>query len=189
MAKIIVIEYVTLDGIVEDPDGRGGTARGGWAFRFGPERLAGDKFDLGPILQTGAVLFGRRTWEHFSRLWPQRLDAFSTAMNTLPKYVVTRSGPDLTVWANSRRLTGEVVEGARRLAATRDVVVIGSLGVVRDLASAGAVDEYRLLAVPTFLGEGERLFTGTVDLDLVRVASDGALTLSVYRPRPAATPG
>lgn len=186
MGKIIVIQYVTLDGVVEDPDGRSGTDRGGWAFRFGREQLAGDKFALGPILQTGALLFGRRTWEHFSRLWPQRTDPVSTAMNIMPKHVLTRTDPDLAAWTNSHRLADAPVEGARRLAGAQDVVVIGSLGVVRELAAAGAVDEYRLLAVPTFLGVGERLFVDQVDLDPVSAVSDGPLVLSTYRPRAAA---
>ncbi len=189
MGKIIVIQYVTLDGVVEDPDGRSGTDRGGWAFRFGREQLAGDKFALGPILQTGALLFGRRTWEHFSRLWPQRTDPVSTAMNTMPKHVLTRTEPELTVWANSQRLTDAPVEGARRLADAQDVVVIGSLGVVRELAAAGAVDEYRLLTVPTFLGVGERLFVDQVDLEPVSAVSEGPLVLSTYRPCAATTPG
>ena len=81
--KIIVVQFVTLDGVVEDPDGRAGTPFGGWAFRFGADAIAGDKFGLGSIMQTGALLFGRRTWEHFAQLWPNRSDPFSAAMNAL----------------------------------------------------------------------------------------------------------
>lgn len=106
MGKVIVIQSVTLDGVVEDPDGRGGTAFGGWAFRFGPEAIAGDKFRLGPILESGALLFGRRTWEHFSRLWPARTDLFATALNKVQKVqkvVVPAGTPDLSASARSRR--------------------------------------------------------------------------------------
>jgi dihydrofolate reductase len=180
MGKVIVIQFVTLDGVVEDPDGRGGTAFGGWAFRFGPEAIAGDKFQLGPILDTGVLLFGRRTWEHFSQLWPARTDPFSMAMNQAPKAVVTRSTPDLSVWSGSTALKGDLLDGVARLAQERDVVVIGSTNVVRQLATAGAVDEYRLLTFPTVVGDGARLFTEPVDLELVSVSALGPATLTTY---------
>lgn len=79
MARIIVAQFITLDGVVADPDGSDGTAFGGWAFRHGREAVAGDKFAYGPILQTGVFLFGRSTWEHFSTLWPGRDDSFARA--------------------------------------------------------------------------------------------------------------
>ncbi|MDQ1633030.1 MAG: hypothetical protein QOC80_3002, partial [Frankiaceae bacterium] len=149
MGNVIVIQFVTLDGVVEDPDGRGGTTFGGWAFRFGAEAVAGDKFRLGPILTTGVLLFGRRTWEHFSRLWPTRTDQFSTAMNQIPKMVVTRGPLDVSGWSNSIVLEGDLVDSVARLSQDRDVVVIGSISVVHELAAAGAVDQYRLLTFPT----------------------------------------
>lgn len=180
--KIIVIQFVTLDGVVEDPDGRSGTSFGGWAFRFGPEAIAGDKFALGPIMETGALLFGRHTWEHFSRLWQTRTDPFSTAMNAIPKYVVSRGAPDLAAWSNSRRLDGELVEGAARIAAGQDLVVIGSLSVVRALQAAGAVDEYRLFTFPSFAGAGDTLFDHPVPLDLVSLERRDQLTLATYTP-------
>src|SRR4051812_40370957 len=110
MGKVIVIQFVTVDGIVEDPDGSGGTAEGGWAFRFGPESVAGDKFRLGPILETGVLLLGRRTWELFSRLWPSRTDEFATAMNRIPKLVVSRTAPVLDVWSNSVLVDGDLLD-------------------------------------------------------------------------------
>jgi dihydrofolate reductase len=180
MGKVIVIQFVTLDGVVEDPDGRGGTAFGGWAFRFGPEAIAGDKFRLGPILDSGVLLFGRGTWEHFSRLWPARSDPFSTAMNHARKAVVTRGTPDLTAWSRSTVLAGDLLDGVARIGEERDVVVIGSTSVVHQLAAAKAVDEYRLLTFPTVVGEGARLFTAPVDLQLVSVDSIGPATLATY---------
>ena len=72
MSRVIVIEFVSLDGVIEDPDGRGGSAHGGWAFRYGPEAIAGDKFELGEVLDTGALLLGRTTWQLFAGLWPAR---------------------------------------------------------------------------------------------------------------------
>ena len=68
MGRVIVVQFMTVDGVVEDPDGSDGTDFGGWAMRHGPQGIAGDKFRLGPILNTGTLLFGRRTWEHFSTL-------------------------------------------------------------------------------------------------------------------------
>jgi hypothetical protein len=91
MGRVIVIEFVSIDGVMEDPDGRGGFDRGGWAFRYGPEAVAGDKFKLGELFDTGALLFGRQTWQQFSRLRPSRDDAFSTKMNTVPKLVASRT--------------------------------------------------------------------------------------------------
>lgn len=75
--SVIVIEFVTLDGRVSDPDGSGGTPAGGWAFRHGPEAIAGDKFRLGRTLDEGVLMLGRKTWELYSRIWPGRDDPFS----------------------------------------------------------------------------------------------------------------
>ena len=180
MGKVVVISFVTLDGVVEDPDGSGGTAFGGWAFRFGPEAVAGDKFRLGSVLERGVLLFGRRTWEQFSRLWPARTDPFSTAMNQACKAVVTRGDPDLSAWSGSTVLVGDLLDGVARLAQERDVVVVGSTSVVRELEAAGAVDEYRLLTFPTVVGDGARLFTRPTDLELVSVDAIGPATLATY---------
>jgi dihydrofolate reductase len=182
MGKLIVIRFVTLDGVVEDPDGRGGTPFGGWAFRFGPEAIAGDKFRLGSILETGVLLFGRRTWEHFSKLWPTRTDPFSTAMNKIEKLVVTRGALDPSAWCNSTVLHGDLVEAVARQVAERDVVVIGSTSVVHELVAADVVDEYRLLTFPTALGDGARLFDRPVDLELVSVDMVGSATLATFTP-------
>jgi dihydrofolate reductase len=180
--KIIVIQFITLDGVVEDPDGRSGTDFGGWAFRFGADAIAGDKFGLGPIMDSGALLFGRGTWEHFSRLWPQRTDPFSLAMNAIPKHVVSRGAPDVSVWSNSHHLGGDPIKGAVRLAERQDLVVVGSTTIVRALAAAGVVEEYRLLCVPTFVGAGETLFDTTVPLRQVSVTVQGSMTLGTYVP-------
>lgn len=181
MGKVIVIQFITLDGVVEDPDGRGGAGFGGWAFRFGPEAIAGDKFRLGPVLDTGVLLFGRRTWEHFSRLWPERTDPFSTAMNRSRKVVVSTGVADLRAWANSERLDGDLVDGVARLAADHDVIVIGSTSVVRALQAAGRVDEYRLFTVPTVIGDpgAVRLLDAPAELQLVSVDTAGPCTLTV----------
>jgi dihydrofolate reductase len=178
--KVIVIQFVTLDGVVEDPDGSGGTPGGGWAFRFGPKRVVGDDFRLGSILATGVVLMGRTTWEVFSRRWPDRSDEFADALNRIPKVVVSRSAPALDAWSNSSLLEGELVAGVADLARKQDVVVMGSTSVVHALAAADAVDEYRLLVVPTALAAGERLFVAPVDLRLTSIETVGEAVLARY---------
>jgi dihydrofolate reductase len=156
IVSVIVIEFVTLDGIVSDPDGSGGTKTGGWAFRHGPETVAGDKFRLGSVLDEGVMLLGRTTWELFSRLWPARDDPFSLRMNAVPKLVASRTLTDTSPWANSRVIDGDLVDVVKQ--ERRDVIIAGSLSVVHALMAEDLVDEYRLLTFPTILGTGERLF-------------------------------
>jgi dihydrofolate reductase len=110
MGKVIVIEFVTLDGVVEDPDGSGGTPWGGWAFRYGPEAVAGDKFALGEILDQGVMLLGRTTWQLFAKIWPGRDDDFSRKMNAMPKLVASRSLASVDYWANSTLLRGDLTQ-------------------------------------------------------------------------------
>lgn len=180
MGRLIVVQFITLDGVVADPDGSDGTPFGGWAMRFGPEGVAGDKFRLGEILSTGTLLFGRRTWEHFATLWPARDDAFSRAMNAANKAVVTSRPLPADAWSNSQRMDGALLDGVRRLLESRDVVVIGSGSVVDALAAAGAVDEYRLLTFPVAVGDGRRLFRGGEQFVLRSAEQVGPAALAVY---------
>ncbi|MDT7788072.1 MAG: hypothetical protein QOF58_6491 [Pseudonocardiales bacterium] len=183
--NLIVIEFVTLDGVAEDPDGSGGTEGGGWAFRHGPEAVAGDKFGLGPLLDTGVMLLGRTTWELFAKLWPGRTDEFSTRMNAIPKLVASRSLTEVDGWQNSSLLKGDLVTEVRELKARQDVVVTGSISVVRELAEAGLVDEYRLMVFPTVIGAGQRLFSGRMsDLRLTSLERKGSAALMRYRTAP-----
>ncbi|HEY4459863.1 MAG TPA: dihydrofolate reductase family protein [Pseudonocardiaceae bacterium] len=154
--SVIVIGYTTLDGIVSDPDGADGTPAGGWMFRLGPEIVTGDKFRLGSTLDEGVLLLGRRTWESFSKIWPNREDEFSARMNAVPKLVASRTLTDLSAWTNSQVIEGDLVDMVRH--ERRDVVVMGSLSVARELMAGDVVDEYRLVTLPTILGTGERLF-------------------------------
>lgn len=182
MGRIIVAQFITIDGVVEDPDGTGGTPFGGWAFRHGREAIAGDKFAYGSILQTGVFLFGKRTWEAFSLLWPGRDDDFARALNAADKAVATRSGVDLSRWQNSQTVDGDVLEWARRTAAERDVVLIGSGSLTDLFIGAGAVDEYRLRIFPTAAGAGRRLFRAHTPLDLVSVQQLGPTALMICTP-------
>jgi dihydrofolate reductase len=159
MYRTIVIAFSTLDGVVEDPDARDGTPNGGWAFRHGPEFVSGDKFKLGPILDTGVLLMGRKTWQAFSKLWPNRTDDFSAAMNRIPKLVVSHSEIDLGAWANSSLLAGDLVDAVAAHRTEHDVVVVGSASVVHALAKQDLVDEYRIMIFPDLVGPGTKLFT------------------------------
>ena len=184
MHDVIIIEFSTLDGVVEDPDGSGGTAGGGWAFRFGPETIAGDVFRLGPLLESGTLLLGRGTWQLFSQLWPTRTDPFSLAMNKIEKVVVSRGRPDLSGWDRSTLLGGDLVEEVPRLRDRSDVLVLGSIGVAQTLVEHDLVDELWLFVYPVVLGAGERLFgetSGQKPMRLVRARAVGeGLTFLTY---------
>ena len=133
MGRVIVVQYVTLDGVVEDPDGSDGTTGGGWAMRYGPEGIAGDKFRLGSMMRTGVLLFGRRTWDHFSELWPPRDSEFALRMNAAQKAVAThRELPD-GVWANSQPILDRLEEWVTKTRREQDIVVIGSESVIAQL--------------------------------------------------------
>ena len=179
--SVIVIEFITLDGIVSDPDGSEGSPAGGWAFRHGPETVAGDKFRLGSVLDNGVMLLGRTTWQAFSRLWPGRDDPFSARMNAVPKLVATRTLTDTSAWANSRVIDGDLtntVEGE-----PRDVIITGSLSIVHALMAEDLIDEYRLLSFPTILGTGERLFPAggpPTYLECLSAEQAGAAVLARY---------
>jgi dihydrofolate reductase len=162
MYRTIVIAFSTVDGIIEDPDGTSGTPNGGWAFRHGPQAVAGDKFKLGPALESGVLLLGRKTWQQFSQLWPGRTGDFADAMNRIPKVVVSRSltdTSDLSAWGNSSFLAEDLLDGLANQKRERDVIVVGSASVVHALAKQDLVDEYRILVFPDLLGCGTRLFT------------------------------
>jgi dihydrofolate reductase len=181
MGDVIVIQFITLDGVVSDPDGRGGTAHGGWAFRYGPGAVSDDKFHLGERMEKGVQLYGRRTWEHFSRLWPTRAGGYADVMNAVPKFVATRTGIDASAWANSQAIEGDPLAWVK--AEERDIVVVGSLSLVRALAAANLVDEYRLVTFPLVAGEGDRLFAaGTpAEFQFTAVEATGPTAMTVLR--------
>ena len=177
MSHVIVIEFVTLDGVIQDPDGSGGSSQAGWAFRYGPEPVAGDPFGLSEVLDTGALLLGRRTWQMFAGIWPGRDDPFSAKMNAMPKLVMSRSLEHADGWQNSAVLRGDLVTEVGKRQAEQDIVVMGSASVVRALMAHDLVDEYRLLVFPVILGAGTRLFpygTAPADLALVSAGTRGA---------------
>jgi dihydrofolate reductase len=158
MSRVIVIDFVSLDGVIQDPDGREGTPQGGWMFRYGLEAVTGDKFSLGELFDTGVMLLGRRTWEYFAAFWPGRDDWFSSKMNAIPKLVASRSLEKAGEWQNSTVLDGDLVTAVRERKQTQDIVITGSASIVRALMAEDLVDEFRLVMFPLVLGEGIRVF-------------------------------
>ena len=158
MGRIVVTQFVTVDGVLEDPGGSEGTDRGGWAFKYdrGEE---GDKFKLDEVMGADALLLGRTTYEGFAAAWPSREGEFADKLNTMPKYVVssTLSDPD---WTNTTVISGDVASEVARVkdAHDGDILVNGSAQLVGALAANDLVDEYRLMVFPTVLGAGKRLF-------------------------------
>lgn len=184
MGRVIVIEFTTLDGFIQDPDGSQGTDTGGWAFRYGPAAVAGDKFKLGELMDTGTLLLGRKTFDLFSRLWPGRSDEFSSRMNAMRKTVVTHSTTGIAQqWNNSVAVGKDLLATVQELKSERDVVVAGSMSVAHALMQADLVDEYRLLVFPIVLGDGARLFEPVkcTELELVSLERAGAAALLTYR--------
>jgi dihydrofolate reductase len=158
MSKIVVSQFVTLDGVMEDPGGAEDFERGGWAFQFerGPE---GDKFKLDEVMAADALLLGRVTYEGFAAAWPSRTGDFADKFNTMPKFVVstTLENPE---WNNTTVIGGDVAAEVSRLRErfTGDILVNGSAQLVDTLVRNGLVDEYRLMVFPVVLGAGKRLF-------------------------------
>jgi dihydrofolate reductase len=183
MSRVIVIEFMSLDGVMQDPDGNEGTPHGGWAFRFGPGPVTGDPFGLSEVLDTGALLLGRQTWQMFAKIWPGRDDPFSAKMNAMPKLVATRSLEQAAGWQNSAVLAGDLAAAVRERKRAQDIVVMGSASVVRTLMAQDLVDEYRLIVFPEVLGQGERVFpdgTAPAALALASAEATGPTVRLVY---------
>jgi dihydrofolate reductase len=186
MAKIIVTEFVSLDGVMEDPGGAEDFKYGGWTFEFdrGEE---GNRFKLDETMETDALLLGRRTYEGFAAAWPSREGEFADKFNSMPKYVVS-STLDAPEWNNSTVLKGDVVESVRKLKDEQDGViqVAGSRQLAQALIENDLVDQLNLMVFPVILGSGKRLFGETNDkkrLQLIesRTVGDGVVILIYAR--------
>jgi dihydrofolate reductase len=173
MGKLVVTEFVSADGVFEDPGGAEGFEHGGWSFQF--DRSAeGDKFKADELMAADAQLLGRVTYEAFAAAWPERRgDQFGERMNSMPKYVVS-STLQSADWENSTVIGGdnvmEQVAGLKQ-EVDGDILVAGSGQLVRGLTEAGLVDEYHLMVFPIVLGTGRRLFDGTSAPATLRLAS------------------
>lgn len=167
MRQLIVIEFVTLDGVMQglgspDEDRDNGFAHGGWGAPYGDE--VSQAAALEGMQTTSAYLFGRRTYEKMLAFWPQQPDANPMAahLNATPKYIATRTLDDAQLtWANARVLQGDLAAAVRGLKAEGDgsIAVLGSGVLVQQLAVLDLVDGYRLFLHPLLLGSGKRLFT------------------------------
>ena len=160
MGTIVVCENVTLDGVVQDPAGAEGFARGGWVGRIGERgREEAASVLLDEAIRAEAQLFGRRTYEFLAARWPSRSGELADRLNEMPKYVVssTLKDPD---WNNSTVLAGDVAQEVSKLKQELlgEIVVAGSIRLVRTLLENDLVDELRLMIYPVALGAGERLF-------------------------------
>src|SRR5215510_151112 len=172
MGKLVVSENVTLDGVVQDPAGVEGFGRGGWVGRVGERsREEAVKVLLDEALGAEAQLFGRRTFEFLAARWPSRAGELADRLNQMPKYVVSSTLKD-PAWNNSKVLAGDVRQEVSKLRAELDgeIVVAGSIQLVRTLMENELVDELRLMIYPVVLGAGDRLFGETRDQRPVRLA-------------------
>ena len=159
MGRIVVSQFITVDGVVEDPGGSEHFERGGWAFQY-DRGTVGDQFKLDEVMGSEALLLGRTTYEGFAAAWPSRSGEFADKFNTMPKHVVSATLRD-PEWANTTviapdDLAAEV--GRLREQPGGDVLVNGSVRLVGELEELGLVDEYRLMVFPTLLGAGKKLF-------------------------------
>jgi dihydrofolate reductase len=191
MAKLVVTEFVSLDGVMEDPGGSEHSKHGAWTFQF-DRGAEGDKFKLDELHASDAQLLGRVTYQGFAKAWPTVKDeqGFADRMNSMRKYVVsTTLSDDEATWDNTVVIRGDVAGEVARLKAEPggDIVVHGSCSLVHFLAEHGLVDEYRLMVFPIVLGSGKRLFADTSETTRLALtecgtAGDGVLLLT-YRTR------
>jgi dihydrofolate reductase len=164
MGKVVVTEFVSLDGVMEDPGGAEGFKEGGWAFKFdrGEE---GNRFKMEELMDAEVQLLGRVTYEGFAAAWPKmNKDEFGQKMNSMPKYVFSNTLTEAN-WENSTILSGNFAEEMSKLKQTVEgtILVAGSRQLAQGLLEHDLVDELRLLVYPVLLGSGKRLFGETGD--------------------------
>jgi len=169
MGKLIVTEFVSIDGVFEDPGGAEDYEHGGWTFEYdrGDE---GNQFKLDELMNADVQLLGRVTYEGFAAAWPSREGPFAEKLNNDPKYVVsnTLTEPE---WQNTTVISGDAAEGVRKLKDETDgsILVAGSGRLVSALLEADLVDELRLMVFPTILGRGRRVFPDGIDRRKLRL--------------------
>jgi dihydrofolate reductase len=186
MRKVIASEYVTLDGVMEDPGGAEGFKYGGWSFQFWSEEAGKYKYD--ELFASDALLLGRITYQGFAAAWPtmEGTGDFGERMNSLPKYVVSTT-LEKAEWNNSTIIKANVVEEVSKLKAMpgQDILIGGSGVLVHTLTQHNLIDEYRLMVYPVVLGSGKRFFKEGTDLLKLQLAetktfSSGVIVLTYH---------
>ncbi len=188
MGKIILFINLSLDGVMQSPaepeeDTRDGFTRGGWAAPYAAMPSAG-----GAMANCGGLLLGRWTYEDFYRAWHVRKGEFSSFMDNIQKYVVSRTLKEPLPWKNSTLITGDVAETLSKLKKEqkKDIVIMGSGDLVRSLMPSNLIDEYVLLIHPIVLGEGRRLFADGVSFTSLNLVSskttDKGVIAAIYQP-------
>jgi dihydrofolate reductase len=170
MGKLVVTEFVSVDGVFEDPGGAEGYEHGGWTFEY-DRGDDGNRFKLDELMEAEVQLLGRVTYEAFAEAWPSREGEFADKLNHDPKYVASTTLTD-PEWQNTTVISGDV---AAKVAQLKDrtegvILVAGSATLVRTLLEADLVDELRLMVFPTVLGRGRRLFPDGIDRRKLRLA-------------------
>ena len=169
MGRIIATQYISLDGVIEDPVGMEGSGLGDWIgpFTRGPE---GDRFKDDELRDAAAVMLGRRTYDGFAAVWPTAKNPYADRMNALPKYLASRTlaNPE---WQNTTRLGADLVGSAKAVKGSVDgnILIYGSASVCHALIAAGLIDEVALMVYPVVLGRGVRLFPDGLRVDLVPI--------------------
>lgn len=193
MARLVVVEMVSLDGVMQAPgspdeDRSGGFEHGGWAMPYFDE-VAGEEAGRS-MAETGAFLFGRKTYEIMAAYWPNQPhdDMFSQVLNSLPKYVASTALAEPLAWSGSSLLKGDVAEAVAALKEEQvgNIVVLGSGRLARTLMEHDLVDEYGLTIHPLLLGPGKRLFDEVGGMRTLRLVDSKVTTagviLATYRP-------
>ena len=185
MGKIVVTEFVSLDGVMEDPGGAEDYEHGGWTFEY--DRGEGDKFKLDEAVDSEALLLGRRTYEGFAEAWPSREGEFADEFNSMPKYVVSKT-LERPTWNNTTVLSGELADEVARAreAVDGNIYVHGSAQLAQALLDRDLVDELHLMVFPVVLGSGKRLLDGISGKKPLRLADsktvgDGVVILVYER--------
>jgi len=159
-SRIIATQYISVDGVIQDPVGMEGSGLGDWTgpFNRGPK---GDKFKHDELMNAEALILGRVTYDGFVAVWPTVDDpqGFAKRINALPKFVASKTLQEVG-WSNSGLIAGDLIEAATSIKATTkgDILIYGSASIVHQLAPRGLIDEYRLMVFPIVLGRGIRLF-------------------------------
>jgi dihydrofolate reductase len=185
MGRIVVTEFISLDGVIEDPGGAEDYEHGGWTFQFnaGP---AFETFKYEELQASDAQLLGRITYDGFAKAWPSIEGEFGDKMNSMPKYVVSTT-VEHPEWNNTTVIRGDIADEVRKLKEQyeRDILIAGSARLVQSLIEQDLVDELRLMVFPILLGTGKRLFGDTSDVKRLQLAETKPLgdgvTILTYR--------